>query len=61
MATSKSKTFKQLACKICGEIVPKVDINADKVTCSLCVQKSLRGIINTCDDHQDSGPKEKQD
>jgi formylmethanofuran dehydrogenase subunit E len=50
MATPKSKTFKQLACKICGEIVEKVDINADKVTCSRCVSKSLQGIINKCDE-----------
>lgn len=50
MASPKSKTFKQLACKVCGSIVEKVDINADKVTCSRCVSKALQGIINKCDD-----------
>lgn len=40
-----SKTFKQLACKRCGNIVHKVDINADAVTCSDCVQLDLLGGI----------------
>ena len=40
-----SKTFKQLACKRCGYIVPKVDINAEAVTCSDCVQLDLLGGV----------------
>jgi hypothetical protein len=40
-----SKTFKQMACKRCGEIVPKVDINSEAVTCSDCVQLDLLGGI----------------
>jgi protein-arginine kinase activator protein McsA len=41
----KTKSFKELDCKICGTTVPKVDHLADRVTCSDCVQKSLRGVI----------------
>jgi hypothetical protein len=40
-----SKTFKQLACKRCGGTVPKVDINAEAVTCSDCVQLDLLGGV----------------
>jgi hypothetical protein len=40
-----SSTFKQLACKRCGNIVAKVDINSDAVTCSDCVQLDLLGGI----------------
>jgi hypothetical protein len=42
----RAKGFKKLACKICGDEVPKVDEKADKVTCWQCVQKSLRGEIS---------------
>lgn len=40
-----SKTFKQLACKRCGNIVFKVDIGAEAVTCSDCVQLDLLGGV----------------
>jgi len=40
-----SKTFKNLACKRCGEIVKNVDINSDAVTCSSCVQLDLLGGV----------------
>ena len=52
-------THKTLDCKICGEEVKNVGHDADKVTCSICVQKSLQtGILpseeydmaNECDD-----------
>ena len=41
----KIKSFKALDCKICGNEVPKVDHQADRVTCWECVQKSLRGVV----------------
>ena len=34
---------KQLACKGCGTIVENVDINADAITCSKCVQLDVNG------------------
>lgn len=46
----KTKTFKQLACKLCGDIVPKVDADATAITCWQCVSKMLSGIVVTCED-----------
>jgi hypothetical protein len=43
MSKQRALGFKQLACKSCGEIVEKVDMNADAITCSNCVQKELNG------------------
>lgn len=43
MSKKRALGFKPLACKGCGEIVPKVDIEADAITCSDCVQKELNG------------------
>lgn len=43
MSKKRALGFKQLACKGCGEIVHKVDIDADAITCSDCVQKELNG------------------
>ncbi len=41
---SKRRTgFKQLACKGCGSIVEKVDMEADSIICSKCVQLDLNG------------------
>jgi len=37
----KSKSFKSLNCKICGEKVDKVDDNATAVTCWQCVSRQL--------------------
>lgn len=39
----KSGGFKQLACKRCSTIVEKVDMEADAITCSKCVQLDLNG------------------
>jgi hypothetical protein len=43
MSKRRASGFKQLACKGCGEIVQKVDIAADAITCSKCVQRELNG------------------
>ena len=43
MSKKRALGFKPLACKGCGEIVPKVDLDADAITCSSCVQKELNG------------------
>ena len=43
MSKQRALGFKQLACKLCGEIVHKVDIQADAITCSKCVQRELNG------------------
>ena len=43
MSKQRALGFKQLACKGCGEIVNKVDMQADSITCSNCVQKELNG------------------
>jgi hypothetical protein len=46
MSKRRALGFKQLACKGCGEIVHKVDMEADAITCSRCVQKELNGGIS---------------
>ena len=43
MSKKRALGFKQLACKICSTIVEKVDIKADAITCSSCVQRELNG------------------
>ena len=43
MSKRRALGFKQLACKSCGEIVQKVDLEAEAITCSKCVQKELNG------------------
>jgi hypothetical protein len=43
MSKKRALGFKQLACKQCGNIVNKVDIQADAITCSDCVQLELMG------------------
>ena len=45
MSKKRALGFKQLACKGCGEIVHKVDMEADSITCSRCVQKELNGGV----------------
>jgi hypothetical protein len=46
MSKRRASAFKQLACKGCSEIVYKVDIEADAITCSRCVQKELNGGVS---------------
>ena len=46
----KSQSFKQLACSECGEIVPKVDIDAVGAICWKCVAKSLGGHMDQEED-----------
>jgi len=43
MSKKRALGFKQLACKGCDTIVQKVDLEADSITCSSCVQKELNG------------------
>jgi hypothetical protein len=43
MSKKRALGFKQLACKSCDTIVHKVDMEADAITCSRCVQKELNG------------------
>jgi hypothetical protein len=43
MNKKRALGFKPLACKGCGEIVQKVDLKADSILCSKCVQKELNG------------------
>jgi hypothetical protein len=38
---AKIKGYKKLDCKMCGETVQKVDIDATAITCSSCVQRLL--------------------
>ena len=37
----RSKGFKSMACKLCGEKVEKVDEACTAVTCSTCVSRNL--------------------
>ena len=50
MSKKRSSGFKQLACKSCGEIVNNVDIEADLITCSDCVQRELNGGFSMTED-----------
>lgn len=36
---TKSRTMKELPCKLCGTKVQNVDINSTAVTCSQCVSR----------------------
>jgi len=38
-------SFKQMACKYCGEICPRVDQKATAVTCFRCVNKLVDGQV----------------
>lgn len=37
--------FKKLACKYCGTVCNRVDVNATAVTCSSCVIKLVNGEV----------------
>jgi hypothetical protein len=43
MSKKRTLGYQQLACKECGDVVSKVDIDADAITCSRCVQRQLAG------------------
>lgn len=38
-------SFKQMGCKYCREICPRVDRNATAVTCFRCVNKLVDGHV----------------
>ena len=46
---SKSRStirgYKKLQCKYCDVVCERVDINADAITCSACVQRMTEGKI----------------
>ncbi|CAB4175062.1 hypothetical protein UFOVP1247_74 [uncultured Caudovirales phage] len=50
MSSKRTLGFKQLACKQCRSIVDKVDISADAITCSDCVQRELNGGFSMTED-----------
>jgi hypothetical protein len=50
MSKRRALGFKQLACKQCNSIVDKVDIEADAITCSDCVQLELMGGVRITED-----------
>lgn len=52
----KGKSTKSLNCKICGEEVKNVGADAEKVTCSMCVSKSMRTGISIIDDVEPDAP-----
>jgi hypothetical protein len=37
--------YKKLQCKYCTNICERVDINADAITCSVCVQRMTEGKV----------------
>ena len=37
--------YKKLQCKYCVNICERVDINADAITCSVCVQRMTEGVV----------------
>ena len=37
--------YKKLQCKYCDNICERVDINADAITCSVCVQRMTEGVV----------------
>jgi hypothetical protein len=43
MSKKRTEGFKNLACKGCGNVIEKVDVAADSITCSDCVQRELNG------------------
>mgnify|MGYP003347136176 CR=1 FL=1 len=42
----RPKSYKDMECKICGEIVEKVDLRTTAVTCNKCANKMLIGGTN---------------
>ena len=50
----KGKSTKSLNCKVCGEEVKNVGHEAAKVTCSICVSKSMQTGISIIDDSEDA-------
>ncbi len=50
----KSNKGKTLNCKICNEEVHNVGVEAEKVTCWRCVQRSMRGIVEYCKDENNN-------
>jgi len=40
-----ARGYKKLQCKYCDNICDRVDINADAITCSICVQKMTEGVV----------------
>jgi hypothetical protein len=43
MSKKRAEGFQELECKICNQVVTKVDKAAEKITCSDCVQRELNG------------------
>ena len=37
--------YKKLQCKYCDNICERVDINADAITCSVCVHRMTEGVV----------------
>ena len=37
--------YKKSQCKYCDTICERVDINADAITCSVCVQRMTEGVV----------------
>jgi hypothetical protein len=46
MSKKRALGFKQLECKECGTTCDKVDLAAESITCSRCVQKGLNGGLS---------------
>jgi len=42
---STVRGYKKLQCKYCDTVCERVDINADAITCSSCVQRMTEGKI----------------
>ena len=42
---NRSKHTKSLDCKICGDEVPNVGEDAEKITCWRCVNKSMSTVV----------------
>lgn len=49
----KGKSTKSLNCKVCGEEVKNVGHEATKVTCSICVSKSMQTGVSIIDDTEE--------
>ena len=59
MKTSYNR--KDLDCKICGETVKNVGLEAEYVTCWKCVSDQLRGMPSPCqDDEEDDDIQEHE-
>jgi hypothetical protein len=46
MSSSKTRSFKRLKCRLCSNIVERVDVKADSVVCSQCLSKAVRGELD---------------